>query len=78
MFASDRSFIENKYHKVSEPFNPFFRMAYHGYEFDPNTGLDDEQIKSGLENWIKKFPVSLIRLSKQKPLGMCWKTHAST
>ena len=55
MFASDRKFLENKYHKVSEPFNPFFRMAYHGYEFDPNTGLDDEQIRSGLEKLDKEI-----------------------
>lgn len=64
MFASDRSFIENKYHKVSEPFNPFFRMAYHGYEFDPNTGLDDEQIKSGLEKLDKEisgFPHPIVK-----------------
>ena len=45
----DRNYLENKYHKTSEPFNSFNRMAYHGYEYDISTGLDDESIRAGLE-----------------------------
>lgn len=48
MFKDDREFIENKYHKTNEPFNPYQRMAYHGYDYDKNTGLEDDEIKSGL------------------------------
>ena len=45
----DRNYLENKYHKTSEPFNSFNRMAYHGYEYDISTGLDDDAIRAGLE-----------------------------
>ncbi len=48
MFNQDRKFIENKYHKTDEPFNPYARMAYHGYDYDNSTGLEDEEIKDGL------------------------------
>lgn len=43
-FEIDRKYIENKYHKVDEPFDPFKRRAYHGYDFDESTGLDDDSI----------------------------------
>lgn len=39
---------ENKYHKADEPFNPYRRMAYHGYEYDKSTELSDDEIKEGL------------------------------
>lgn len=48
MFKEDRIFLENKYHKISEPFNPYARMAYHGYDFDKSTGIEDVEIKKGL------------------------------
>lgn len=54
MFNDDRSFIENKYHKIDEPFNPYSRMAYHGYDFDKSTGLEDEEIKDGLSKLYEK------------------------
>ncbi len=54
MFNDDRSFIENKYHKTDEPFNPYSRMAYHGYDFDKSTGLEDEEIKDGLSRLYEK------------------------
>ncbi len=47
-FEYDRKTIENKYHMVDPPFDPYSRMAYHGYEFDEMTGLSDEDIMSGL------------------------------
>ncbi len=47
-FNSDRCYIENKYHIASEPFNAYKRMAYHGYGFDPATGLEDDEIRQGL------------------------------
>ena len=54
MFNDDRSFIENKYHKTDEPFNPYSRMAYHGYDFDKSTGFEDEEIKDGLSRLYEK------------------------
>ena len=45
----DRKYIENKYHNTSEPFNPHERWKYHGGEYDPSTGLDDEGLKAGIK-----------------------------
>lgn len=47
-FEKDREYLENKYHRADEPFDPYRRMNYHGYEYDPQTGLDDEGIAEGL------------------------------
>ena len=44
---TDREFIEKKYHP-EEGFNPYIRMDYHGYEFDPTTGLTDEEMDADL------------------------------
>lgn len=44
----DRDYLENKYHRTDAPFNPYKRMAYHGYEYDPATGMSDEEIAAGL------------------------------
>ena len=49
MFERDRDFIANKYHKESEPFDAFNRMAYHGYDYDPETGMTDAEIIDGLK-----------------------------
>lgn len=46
---SDRCYIENKYHRQDQPFDPYKRYAYHGYEFDQSTGLNDEEMLCGLE-----------------------------
>ena len=45
---ADREMIENKYHKMGEEFDPFNRMAYHGYDYDETTGVSDEEIDRGL------------------------------
>ena len=45
---TDRKTIERKYHVPGEPFNPFLRWNYHGYDYDTATGLDDAQINEGL------------------------------
>jgi len=44
----DRAFIEQKYHDPKGEFDPFSRMAYHGYAFDESTGLSDEEMDAGL------------------------------
>ncbi len=49
-FYADRANLANKYHKTSEPFNAFNRMAYHGYDYDPATGFSDAEMRSGLED----------------------------
>ena len=46
---AERAFIENKYHRVDEPFDPFDRFPYHGFLCDPATGLDDDGMREGLE-----------------------------
>ena len=48
MFLQDKKFLENKYHKTDEPFDPYQRMAYHGYDYAEETGLSDEEIQKGL------------------------------
>ncbi len=53
-FYADRRFIERKYHNPDEPFNPYNRMAYHGYDFDASTGLEDSEIREGLEALMAK------------------------
>lgn len=45
----DRATIERKYHDPDKPYDGFRRMAYHGYAYDEATGLNDDQIKAGLE-----------------------------
>lgn len=54
-FEEDRPFIENKFHKTDEPFNAYRRMAYHGWECDPATGLDDKGIIEGLKAFEKEI-----------------------
>lgn len=48
-FIQDRPFIETKYHFPDQPFNPYRRMAYHGYAYDESTGKSDEEIIALLE-----------------------------
>ena len=45
-FFADREAILNKYHRLDRPYNSFQRFAYHGWECDPDTGLDDAGIKA--------------------------------
>ena len=49
-FYNDKEFIESKYHKTSEPFDSFRRMAYHGWECDHSTGLTDKELLTGLDD----------------------------
>ncbi len=46
---SDRHYIENKYHRQDRPFDPYKRYAYHAYEYDEETGLNDKEMLCGLE-----------------------------
>lgn len=59
---ADRTFIENKYHRTDQPFDPYKRYAYHGYEYDESTGLDDEAMKAGLEKIFEE--------TKEEPRGL--------
>lgn len=54
-FERDRKYIERKYHNPEEPFNPYNRMAYHGWEADKSTGLSVEEIKTGLQEIARKY-----------------------
>lgn len=48
-FDKDRETISNKYHLQNKPFDPYARMAYHGYDFDEKTGKSDDEIREGLK-----------------------------
>ena len=66
---NDRYTIERKYHDPDKPFNPYIRMAYHGYDYDESTGLDDSGIHEGLEKLSAELseashPVCKARLLK--------------
>lgn len=52
---TDRKFIENKYHKTDEPFNPLNRMAYHGIGYAEQTGSDDADILAGLKAMLPEL-----------------------
>ena len=54
-FNQDRPFIEEKYHKANEPFNPYRRMAYHGWECPKESGLSVEEIQKGLLDICEKY-----------------------
>ena len=46
--SADYEYLINKYHDTAKPFDPYNRRNYHGYEYDPATGLSDEEIRAGL------------------------------
>ncbi len=52
---SDMHYLENKYHDTTKPFDAYNRMAYHGYEYDASTGLDDIEMKKGLAALCEKY-----------------------
>lgn len=52
---SDRYMIERKYHNPDKEFDSFNRMAYHGYDYDESTGLDDNRIDKGLYTLAEKL-----------------------
>lgn len=53
-FDKDRETISNKYHLQNKPFDPYARMAYHGYDFDEKTGKSDDEIREGLKRVCEK------------------------
>lgn len=63
---SDREYLEQKYHKQDGTFEEQYvksahlntqygRMAFHGYEYDPTTGLTDEEISGHLKEMIPQL-----------------------
>ena len=67
---NDRYTIERKYHDPDKPFNPYIRMAYHGYDYDESTGLDDSGIHEGLEKLSAELRKLRIRFVKPDFLNM--------
>lgn len=61
----DRERIENKYHPTDGTFNPHARFAFHGYDYDPATGLDDNEMAEALdktfEKYYKKVPNAVVK-----------------
>jgi len=68
-FYEDRSTIENKFHKVDEPFNGYRRRNYHGYPYDESTGLSDEEIKAGLVELAKENKDAPHSIAKAKAVA---------
>ncbi len=66
--AEDYEYIVNKYHDATKPFDPYQRMAYHGYEYDPGTGRSDEEIKQGLVELEKEYATSPHPVAKAKAI----------
>jgi len=52
---NDMDYLINKYHRVDLPFDPYDRMAYHGYEYDESTGLDDDTMRAKLNELSSKL-----------------------
>ena len=65
-FDKDRAYIEKKYHFPDQPFNGFARWNYHGYAFDENTGLSDEEMQAGLQSLKEKIQDEPHPLQKAK------------
>ena len=64
MNQEDLRYLQHKYHNPEQPFDPFKRYLFHGYDYDPETGLDDGQMRAGLEALyaqIKEQPHPLIK-----------------
>lgn len=60
----DKHYLENKYHRTDKPFNGYSRRNYHGYEYDPATGMNDEEIIMGLKELDAKtgdLPHSIVK-----------------
>ena len=54
MLKEDRTFIENKYHDTSKPYNAYDRMGYHGWTCDERTGLSDDEMKKELAAFVER------------------------
>lgn len=54
-FDKDRPFIEWKYHKLDEPFDPYARRCFHGWDCPEETGLSLDAIKEGLLAVAEKY-----------------------
>ena len=67
--AADRAWIEEKYHKKNEPFNPFARMAHHGHDFDVSSGKTDAEIKKGLRALAKQCEALSHPVAKARAVG---------
>ncbi|MBQ7975541.1 MAG: hypothetical protein IJ300_07630 [Clostridia bacterium] len=53
--VSDRETIERKYHNPDEEFDSDRRFTYHGYDYDPSTGMNETDLKKGLEEYTAKL-----------------------
>lgn len=47
-FDTDRAMLERKYHNPDEPHDSLNRFSYHGYDYDPATGLSDNAMNEGI------------------------------
>lgn len=52
MNPQDRDHIEHKFHDPEKPHDAYRRFAYHGYDYDPATGMDEETLKAGVRDLV--------------------------
>ena len=50
----DKSFIENKYHDTTKPFDPHQKFTYHGTVSEYSDGLDDIQMREAMDRFYEE------------------------
>jgi formate C-acetyltransferase len=50
----DRSFIENKYHDTTKPFDPHQKFTYHGTVSEYSDGLDDKEMREAMDRFYEE------------------------
>lgn len=57
-FDTDRAVLERKYNipeEITGPIHTVNRFAYHGYDYDPTSGLSDEAMNEGIAAYNEKL-----------------------
>ena len=55
MNPQDREHIIHKYYLPEFPHNAYDRFSYHGYDYDENSGMSEEELKAGLKELSDKI-----------------------
>lgn len=65
----DREHIENKYHPIDGSYDPNNRFAFHGYEYDKSTGLDDGEMELKLKKLFSELQIKNTPHATAKAMG---------
>ena len=55
MNPADREHIEHKYYLPEQPHDGYHRFAYHGYDYDPATGMPENELKEGIAALVRSM-----------------------